>query len=302
MTKFRVAGLLLCLVLVFSVLGGLAGDGIALAVKEGGNGSLAPPPNQEQPVADNLTLSAQYPVLQAKSGDSFSFEVEFLYLGVEDRTFELTLDTPQNWVAQIQPQYDTTAISAIRLKSFQSYADKVKVVAVPYPWALPAPGEYIITLAAKSGDLKATFDLKAVVTARYEMDFYTETGLLNTKATAGKENHVAVKVRNSGSAAIEKITLSSTKPEGWSITFKPENAENLEPEFGQDVDVIIKPPAKAIAGDYMVTLTAEGKEVSKNMELRVTVLTPTIWGWVGIGIVLVVIAGLAFLFRQLGRR
>jgi uncharacterized membrane protein len=39
-----------------------------------------------------------------------------------------------------------------------------------------------------------------------------------------------------------------------------------------------------------------------NIDVRVTVLTPTIWGWVGIGIVVLVIAGLAVMFMRLGRR
>jgi len=113
---------------------------------------------------------------------------------------------------------------------------------------------------------------------------------------------VGIKLRNSGSADIESITFTSTKPEGWVITFNPEKVDVLEPGLAQDVDVVIEPAEKAIAGDYMITLKADSEESSDKMELRVTVLTPTIWGWVGIGIVLVVIAGLAVLFRQLGRR
>jgi uncharacterized membrane protein len=38
------------------------------------------------------------------------------------------------------------------------------------------------------------------------------------------------------------------------------------------------------------------------MQVRVTVLTPSIWGWVGIIIIVVVIVGLALLFMRLGRR
>jgi uncharacterized membrane protein len=36
--------------------------------------------------------------------------------------------------------------------------------------------------------------------------------------------------------------------------------------------------------------------------LRVTVLTPTVWGWIGLIIVVLVIAGLGVLFMKLGRR
>jgi uncharacterized membrane protein len=38
------------------------------------------------------------------------------------------------------------------------------------------------------------------------------------------------------------------------------------------------------------------------MELRVTVRSSTAWGWIGIGVIVVVIAGLVTLFIRMGRR
>jgi uncharacterized membrane protein len=303
MRKSRILGYFLCFVLICVAFGGMVGDQVALAESESSPGDLVMPPNQEQPqIQESLDLSSQFPVLEASAGNEYSFEVEFIALLTEDRTFDLTVDKPRNWVSIMQPRYEDTNISAIRIRAFQTTPEKIKVIVAPLPWDLPDPGEYPITVTATSGDLSASIELKAIVTARYEMDVYTETGRLNTKATTGKENHVAIKVRNSGSADIEKVTLSSVKPEGWTITFNPEKVESLEPGLAQDIDVVIEPAEKAIAGDYMVTLRAESEEVNESLELRVTVMTPTIWGWVGIGIVLLVIAGLGILFRQLGRR
>jgi len=70
----------------------------------------------------------------------------------------------------------------------------------------------------------------------------------------------------------------------------------------QKVTVTIKPKAKAIPGDYLVSLTALGKEDKGTMELRVTVGKPVTWGWVGIGIVLAVVIALIGVFIKLGRR
>ena len=212
------------------------------------------------------------------------------------------MDTPSNWVSIMNPRYEESQISAIRLKEFQSAPEKIKLIAIPVPWDLPDPGVYSITLTATAGELSNSIELKAEVTARYGLELFTETGRLNSKATAGEENHVAFKVRNSGTSTIDKVTLSSFKPEGWVITFNPENIENLEPGFAQDLDVVLEPPEKAIAGDYSITLNSDSPKANDDVELRVTVVTPTIWGWVGIGIVLAVIVGLALLFRQLGRR
>ena len=66
--------------------------------------------------------------------------------------------------------------------------------------------------------------------------------------------------------------------------------------------MITPPQGKTIAGDYMINFKADTGTISQTMDVRVTVLTPTIWGWVGIIIIVVVIAGLAVLFMKLGRR
>lgn len=304
MSRWRAVYFLLCFVLVFGVLGGLAGSRPALAANENINGAVLSVPNQEQPeLPESLDLTCLFPVLRAKSGNSYEFKVGLQYYGsAAARTFQLAVTTPQDWVAAIVPDFGTTEISAIQLQPFQSYPENVKITAVPYPWALPEPGEYVITLTAISGDIRETLDLTAVVTARYEFTLTTDTGRLNTEATAGKESHVSIQMINSGSAAIESAALTSTNPEGWNISFNPEKIDSLDAGLTQEIDVTIQPPAKAIAGDYSITLRADSTEVSDNIELRVTVLTPTIWGWVGIIIVLVVVAGLVVLFRQLGRR
>jgi uncharacterized membrane protein len=71
----------------------------------------------------------------------------------------------------------------------------------------------------------------------------------------------------------------------------------------QSVDVSIKPPPKTIAGDYMITLKTSGQQVTaQDVQIRVTVETPTIWGWVGVAIILVVVIGLIFVFMRFSRR
>ena len=98
-------------------------------------------------------------------------------------------------------------------------------------------------------------------------------------------------------------TFTADKPEGWTVTFKPEKVDSLGAGQTQQEDVVITPPeGKTIAGDYVITLHASNDKVNQSMQVRVTVLTPSIWGWVGIIIIVVVIAGLAVLFMRLGRR
>ena len=109
-------------------------------------------------------------------------------------------------------------------------------------------------------------------------------------------------MENFGTAVIENITFSSDNPGGWTVTFNPEKIDSLAVGTTRDIDVVIKAPRKTIAGDYMITLRTSSEVASDLMDIRITVLSPTVWGWVGAGIVVAVIAGLAVIFLRLGRR
>jgi len=295
---------LLCFVLLFGVLGGLVGDRAVLAAQESSGGSFLSSLNQEQPPEEKLELVSKYPTFEGNSGDSFDFDVNLKWLGSEARTFDLAIiDVPPKWEASIVAGAYEREIPAIGLEPEMKYPEKITVKFAPFPGELPDPGEYIITLEASSGDIKEAIQLKAVVTTLYRFAFYTATERLNAEVTAGEENHLSLIVFNTGQAVIEEIVFVSSQPAGWSIKFNPDEVESLEPGLAREVDVVIKPPRKTIAGDYSVTMStiSSGMPV-RRIELRVTVLTPTIWGWVAILIVLVVIAGLGVIFRRLGRR
>jgi uncharacterized membrane protein len=70
----------------------------------------------------------------------------------------------------------------------------------------------------------------------------------------------------------------------------------------RQVEGKLQPAAKAIAGDYSINLSATSTQASINKDFRVTVETPTIWGWVGIGIVVIVVGGLVWMFASYSRR
>jgi len=198
----------------------------------------------------------------------------------------------------IQPSYEASEISAVKIKP--GGKESLKFVAIPL--ISQEPGEYIIKIKASSDALTAEAELKAIITANYELELSPTNGMYNTNVTSGKDNHFALQLKNSGSAAIEKITFTSSGPEGWTIKFNPADIEKLESGKTQDIDLSITPPDKTIAGDYMLTLNVNSENSTDKIELRVTVQTPTIWGWVGIGIIAVVIIGIGFIFAKLGRR
>ena len=309
MNRLKATCYLVCIALLLTLFGGLITQPVALAVSEGVINLSSPPPGQESPEAEEIKLDCQYPVLSSYAGLYFAFDVELSYKGGEEpRVFDLQVDVPPGFSYSTTPSYgEGTEIAAIRLDPKKTYPEKVKVTVRPYVWLVPEPGEYTITVEASSGELKNSIELKAIVTANYDLELATTTGRLNTEATAGEDNYFSIVITNSGSAELEKITFSSKiggKPSGWSVTFNPEKIDLLPVGSSRGVEVNIKPARKTIAGDYMVIISAEpeSKYAFDSLDIRATVLTPTIWGWVGVGIVIVVIVGLAVMFMRLGRR
>ena len=293
MGRPRVIHWLFCFILLTGLFGGLVGDRVMTVAAQ-----------EEIPEEGNLDIETKYPVVSDVSGAIFNFEIELKYQGSERKRFDITTTEPLGWRALVVAGAPEQQVIAVEIGPSEGFAktERIKVRFGPLFGETPEPGDYVVMLEVDSGDIKETLELKAVVTAKYEFSMQTATGRLNTEADAGEDNHLTVKLVNSGSAAIEDITFTSSKPEDWSITFTPERIDALESGLTQEVDVVIKPPRRTITGDYMATIKAESKEASDDLELRVTVLTPTIWGWVGILIVVVVIGGLGVIFWRLGRR
>ncbi len=264
--------------------------------------ALAFAQEEEEPdtidIVESIRFDSTFPELMAKGGVPFNFNIDLTYQGIEEKVFNLRSEKPDSWFVAIQPSYEQVEISAIKLTPGRK--ESLKVTAVPL--VSMEPGEYDIKVFAENEGLEAVIELKATVTSTYEHAMTTATGRLDTKVTAGKDNNYIIKLQNNGSAAIENLSLTSTAPEGWRIRFTPEKIETFNAGETKDVNVVIYPPEKTIAGDYMVTLRSSSENSNKSLDLRVTVLTPTIWGWVGIAVIVIVIIGIAIIFARLGRR
>jgi len=251
-------------------------------------------------IPETIKFDVQFPEIKAKAGASFTFNTDLTYEGDEEQTFDLIGTGPEGWYVSIAPSYQESEISAIKM--IPAKKETLKITAVPL--IKQEPGEYDIIISAKNEDLKleAETTLKAIITATYDLTLTSKTGMLNTKATSGKNNPYIIVLTSTGSADIDNIALKADAPEKWIVKFEPEKIETLKSEETKEVKVTITPPDKTIAGDYMLTFSANSENSSKTIDVRVTVETPSIWGWVGIGIIVIVVIGVAIIFARLGRR
>lgn len=279
------------------------------ALAQDGSDNATPPAEEPTPTPtlppDRIVLTTEFPKMEAIATGSFQFQVKLEYSGQIDRVFDLDATAPAGWTTSVTPQYDSILISSISMdqSGFTPTTKTVKVAARTPTWPLAEPGEYTITLKTTSGDVVGEIDFTAKITARYSLDAVPTNQLYNMNARAGNENTFSIAVTNMGTDTLENIAFSSSKPSGWEITYQPQKIDSLEILDPQTVDVNIKPPRDTVAGDYLITLSVSGKLASASaMDIRVTVVTPTIWGWVGVAIIAVVAVGLVVIFMRFGRR
>ena len=243
--------------------------------------------------------------LEGESGDSFEFEVKVDYFGDTAEFYDLTVTGPQQWGFYCTPSYPKDKkIKDIRLDPDGGRETVLIHVSTPF-WINVEPGFYDITLEVSSKDISESVTLQAIITADYGMTIWPagEPRLYSTKATVNKDNFYTIVVENTGTDTVNNIRLSADKPDGWNIEFSPEEIDALEAGQTQNVDINIKPGDKAIAGAYEIELRCRGKEAdARSLNIRVNVETPSIWGWTGVVIILVVVVGLSFIIMRFSRR
>jgi uncharacterized membrane protein len=261
---------------------------------------------------DNATieLTADSYKVEIVSGDSVSFTIDLHYTGDVARVFDLTATGPPDWTLSITPSYPRDRqILDIRMEppaeGESATVEEIIVTATPVAYVTPEVGEYTIKVGASSGDITGSIEFTVLVTsvpATYTLYLTTPDGVLSTTAQAGKDNYFTIAVANSGTGDIDNINLSTNKPKGWTVELSLTNINSVAAGDFQTVEMNIKPPADAIAGDYEIIVRASGTQAQNSLEIRVTVKTPAVWGWVGIGIIALVIVGLAVIFMRFGRR
>jgi uncharacterized membrane protein len=245
-----------------------------------------------------VRLTTSYPVIRGPSNAAFEFSVEVDSRLDKEAIFDLFAQGPAGWDVNFKPAYESKYISSLRIRANQSQSIAVEVK--PGPGA--AAGEYPITVRVASGEAKGEASLTVMLTGTYDLEVGTPSGLLSLEAYQGKSANVSFYVKNSGTAINSNIRFMSFKPENWKVEFKPERIDLIEPNTLKQVEMILTPADEALVGDYSVAVRIDGEKASKTLEFRVGVKASSAWGWIGIGIIVAVIAGLFGLFRAFGRR
>ncbi|HWO75661.1 MAG TPA: NEW3 domain-containing protein [Bacillus sp. (in: firmicutes)] len=241
-------------------------------------------------------LTSEQPNLEGHSDSSFEYKAELKNRTASEQNYALTSKAPEGWGVTFQA--DGKNVTSVTV---DSNGTKEITVSVTPPETVKAD-TYEIPILASNESTSAELVLEAAISGKYSLEIKTPSGKLSDDITAGDEKTIDIVVKNTGTIPINDIALSSNKPTDWEVTFEPGSIPTIEPGKQETVQAIIKASENAIAGDYVVEMTATAPEASANAQFRMSVETSLIWGWIGVLIILGVVGGIYYLIRKYGRR
>jgi len=245
-----------------------------------------------------LSVTAQLPELRGNSRSSFEYDLSIKNDSGKKLTVSLSAQAPENFDTSFTEQYGAQELNAVPVDAGQSKDVKLKVT----PPNTAAAGEYKVTARVAAEDASAATDLGIDIIGQPKLDISGREGLVSTRASAGQETSVPVVITNTGTAPADDVELSGSAPSGWKITFDPKTVDHIAPNDNKEVQALITPTDKAIAGDYVTTIRAEARGESASTNFRVTVTTSTLWGIAGVGIVGVALLVMVGAVARFGRR
>ena len=250
------------------------------------------------PLAAKLTATPKFPTLSGAARTSFDFVVAVKNEGANDMTVVLKTDAPEGYTESYKEQYGTQDITSLLIKAGES--KDITVSVKPNPSA--PSGQVPVTFEAIGDKVSASAQLTLDIGGLPAMTISGPDDRLSGEAYAGQERSIPLTIANIGSAPVVDVGMSATPPQGWKVAFDPKRVPTIPVGGQQKVNVLLTPGAQAIAGDYLLNISAVGDGVDQNVSYRVTVLTSTLWGVAGVGVILVALLVLVGAVGRFGRR
>ena len=250
--------------------------------------------------AGEITLTTSTPALTGSSDASFSFDLQFQNGTAQDVTVSVAATGPADWDVAASLTGENQAASTV----VEAGASQNVTVTATAP-ANAAAQVYPLQVEARAGDRTITSDLAIEITGSYSMTLGTPNDVLSASGSAGSPTTQAFEITNTGTAPITGVKLTDASPTNWTVTFAPaEGIALIEPGATETITATITPSSEAVAGDYAVSFTASATEggADATAAVRFTVETSPLWALIGLGIIVLIVGGLFYVFRTYGRR
>lgn len=250
------------------------------------------------PLPAKLTATPKFPVLKGSPKSDFNFSVTVKNESASDMLVNLGADAPDGFTATFKEGYGSQELTTIPIKAGESKDLSVAIKPAP---DTPA-GSYPVTVTLNGEKAKASTRLSLDIAGQPSLTLTGQDGRLSGDAYAGQEKSFPLILSNHGTAEARNITLSASPPSGWKVTFDPKQVAKVPVDGQVKVNALVTPSAKALAGDYVVSMTASGDGQSQTASYRLSVLTSTLWGVTGVGVIGAALLVLVGAVGRFGRR
>jgi uncharacterized membrane protein len=245
-----------------------------------------------------LAIEPELPSLRGTSKSSFEYQLKIKNDSGRNLVIALAAQAPQNFETSFTEQYGSQELSSLPVEAGQSKTVKLKV----RPPSTIGANRYPVTVKASAEDASADASVALEITGQPRLSMAGRDGVLSARAEAGKEASIPIVVTNTGTAPADEIELTSSAPSGWKVVFEPKTIDRIAPGANKEVQALVTPPEKAIAGDYAPTFNAAARGETANTQFRVAVGVSTMWGAIGIGIIAIALLIMVGAVARFGRR
>ncbi len=245
-----------------------------------------------------LSVEPRLPNLRGTAKSSFEYTIAVKNDSGKNLLVSLAAQAPQNFETSFTESYGSQELSSIPIEAGQSKDVKFKV----RPPSTVKAGQYAVTMRAAAEDANVETKVALEITGQPQLSLAGRGGVLSATATAGKESTIPIEVTNTGTAPAEDVELSGSGPSGWKVAFEPKTVDSLAPGQSREVQALITPSEKAIAGDYVTSLRATTRGENASANFRIGVSTSTMWGITRVGIIAIALLVLVGAVARFGRR
>lgn len=245
-----------------------------------------------------LKLEVEIPIRQSSPGSSLSFQTTLENEGDQEVLVNLSSVGPDNWEVDFSLSVGSDNTTTFPLKPGESKRITARIESPDFADA----GDYDVIVRADASGVFAEETLTVQLQGKAELSLDTEDGRVSLGATAGQKSQLTLVVKNTGTADLEDVTLSSSPPSGWTVEFNPAEIERVAPDEEIKLTAFITPSDRAIAGDYIVRLTGRGSGDSDTVELRVAAATSALWGVIAIILIAIALGIVGLAVYRFGRR
>ena len=245
-----------------------------------------------------LSLKSRLPSLRGTPRSSFEYTVTVGNDSGKDLTVALSAQGPANFQTTFTEGFGSNEISSIPIEAGQTKDIKVKVT----PPRDVKAGDYPVLVKVAAEGATAELRVTLQISGQGRLALSATGGRLSGEAEIGKTSTYTLVLTNDGTAAVDEIEMTGTVPTNWKVEFNPKTLASLAPNEKKEVQVLVTPADKAIAGDYVAQFRAAARGETSSADFRITVTTSTLWGMVGIGIIAIALLVLLGAVARFGRR